>query len=126
MTTWLILGTILYLLTCYAPALFMLAGLGLKGYLGSRDDEAITHKVHARTERAARNFRENYPVFMGLGVLSFVVVEADIALATTGAAVFVLARVVYLPLYMSGVPILRSAVFMVGWGGMVAMIVALL
>lgn len=126
MTTWLILGTILYLLTCYASALFMINRLGLGGYLGSRDNEAVQHPVHARTERAARNFRENYPVFMGLGVLSLVVTGADVALATTGAAVFVLARVVYLPLYMAGVPILRSAVFMVGWGGMVAMIVALL
>ena len=126
MTLWLIAGSILYLLTCYASALFMINRLGLRGFLGSRDAEAITHPVHARTEKAARNFRENYPVFMGLGILSLVVPGADMTVATWGAAVFVLARVVYLPFYMMAVQTWRSMVFMVGWCGMVAMGYALL
>ena len=126
MTIWLILGSTLYLLTCYASALFMINRLGLRGFLGSRDAEAIEHPVHARTEKAARNFRENYPVFMGLGILNLVVEGANLELATTGAAVFVLARIVYLPLYMMAVQLWRSMVFMVGWCGMVAMGFALL
>ena len=52
--------------------------------------------------------------------------EANIDMASMGAMIFVLARLVYLPLYMAAVPMLRSLVFTVGWGGMVAMGVALL
>ena len=121
MVTWLLLGTVLYLLTAYTPSLFLIAGIGFGNYLGSRDEEPITNTIHARAERAARNFRENYPVFMGLGILALVVPEANLPMATTGAMVFVVARLAYLPLYMAAVPVVRSAVFMVGWMGLIAM-----
>lgn len=126
MLTWLLLGTVVYLLTAYAASLFLISHIGIKAYLGSRDGEAMRGPVHARAERASRNFKENYPVFMALGILAMVVPGADMAQATTGAAVFVLARVVYLPLYMAAVPAVRSGVFMIGWGGMIAMGLALI
>lgn len=126
MLIWLLAGSALYLLTCYASSLFMIAHLGIKAYLGSRDDEAISSPVHARAEKAARNFRENYPVFIALGILALVVPDADQDLATMGAAIFVLARIIYLPLFMAAVQLWRSMVFMVGWAGMIMMAVALI
>lgn len=126
MTTWLIVGSALYLLTLYVPAMMLVRGMGVRAYLGHRDHEVITGHRHGRAQRAARNFQENYPVFMGLGVLSLVVADADISLATTGAMLFVAARLAYLVIYIAGVPYLRSAVFALGWVGLLAMGLAII
>ena len=77
--------------------------------------------LHGRAQRASRNYKENYPVFMALGILALVVPEADMGLAVMGAMTFVLARLIYLPLYLAAIPALRSTAFTVGWLGMIAM-----
>lgn len=126
MLTWLLLGAALYLLTAYVPSILFLRGVGLGAYLGSRDDEPLQGPLHGRALRAARNFGENFPVFAMLGVLALIVPEVDMDMATTGAMIFVLARLVYLPLYLMAVKLVRSVIFMVGWVGMIMMAVALL
>lgn len=126
MLTWLLLGTVLYLLTAYVPSLFLLTTIGVGGYLGSRDAEPERGPMHGRAKRAVANYVENYPVFMALGVLALVVPEADLAMATMGATLFVIARLVYLPMYLFAVPVLRSAVFTLGWVGMAMMGFALI
>ncbi|MEC8039540.1 MAG: MAPEG family protein [Pseudomonadota bacterium] len=126
MLTWLLLGTVLYLLTAYLPSLFLISGIGIGGYLGTRDEDPEVNALHGRANRASRNFEENYAPFMALGILAFVVPGADMALASTGAMIFVLARLFYLPLYLRGVFFWRSAMFTVGWVGMLIMGVALI
>ncbi|MGZ9812046.1 MAPEG family protein [Pseudoroseicyclus sp. H15] len=125
MLTWLLIGSAVYLLTCYVPALMLISHISIGRFLASRDEEPLKNAVHGRAERAARNFRENYPVFMGLGILALVVPGTNMPLAIFGAAVFVLVRIPYLPMYMAAIPVWRSMVFMVGWTGMVLMGVAL-
>ena len=126
MLTWLLLGTALYMLAAFTPSLFLIGAIGLGRYLGSRDDEGTPSPVHGRVKRAQDNLRENYPVFMALGILALIVPEVEMAMATTGAMVFVLARLAYLPLYALAVPVVRSGVFLVGWGGMAMMGLALI
>ena len=126
MLIWLLLGTIVYLVTLYVPSLFLVSGIGMVGYLGSRDNEQIESALHGRAQRAARNFQENFPVFMGLGILTQVIEGADLGLAAAGAMVFVIARIAYLLLYMGGVAYVRSLAFMIGWAGMIAMALALI
>lgn len=126
MLTWLLLGTAIYYATMFAPSLFLISGIGLGKYLGSRDEEPVVNRYHGRAKRAARNFRENYPVFMALGLLVLVVPGADMGQAGLGAMLFVLARVVYLPLYLWPVLMLRSLAYTVGLIGLGLMALALL
>jgi len=126
MIDWLLLGTVLYLLTAYLPSLFLISGIGIGGYFGSRDQEPEQGPMHGRANRAHRNFAENYPVFMGLGILAIVAGAEVSPMALMGAMIFVIARIVYLPLYLYAVPVARSAAFTVGWIGMLMMGFALL
>jgi uncharacterized MAPEG superfamily protein len=46
--------------------------------------------------------------------------------AVTGAWIFLIARVLYVPLYLSGVPALRTLVWVVSWVGLIMMLLPLL
>ena len=126
MLTWLLLGTGLYLLTLYVPSLFLAPHIGLGKYLGSRDEEPVVNALHGRAQRAARNFRENYPVFMALGILTLVLPDVDAGQAALGAMLFVLARLAYLPFYLLPVLMLRSVFYIVGLIGLGLMALALI
>lgn len=125
MVFWLVAGIIVYLITAYVPAIYLLANVGIDQYFGSRDNEQTTSLARGRALRAARNFSENFPVFALLGILAIVVEGADMDMAIGGAGAFILSRVVYLLLYMLGVPVVRSLAFLVGWIGMILMAWAL-
>lgn len=126
MVIWMLAAIAVYYAGVFLPALFLLPRIGVAAYAGHRDVEPEPGLIHARALRAQRNLAENLPVFLGLALLSLVLPEADISLAVTGAAVFVLARVVYLPLYLMAVPYLRSLVYGVGLTGQIVMALALL
>jgi uncharacterized MAPEG superfamily protein len=126
MTIWILAGIGVHYLAVFLPALFVLSGLGLSGYLGSRDAEPDPGPHHGRAQRALRNGQENLAPFLGLALLAMVVPGADTGLATTGAAVFVLARAAYLPLYILAVPVVRSLAWTIGFGGLVLIALALL
>jgi uncharacterized MAPEG superfamily protein len=48
------------------------------------------------------------------------------ALATTGALIFLIARVIYVPLYLSGIPAVRTLAWVVSWVGLILMLMPLL
>jgi uncharacterized MAPEG superfamily protein len=126
MITWLLLGTGLYVATLFIPSLFLISKIGVGSYLGSRDADPVVNPVHGRAQRVVRNFGESYPPFAVLGILSLIVADADIAMATTGAMIFVIARVAYVPLYLAAVPVLRSGAYLVGLAGVVMIALSLL
>ena len=69
--------------------------------------------------------QEALPVFLALALLNMIVgTAAD--LAVTGALVFLIARVVYLFIYLAGIPVLRSLVWFGGWVGLILMLLPLL
>jgi len=47
-------------------------------------------------------------------------------LAVTGATIFLIARIVYVGLYMAGVPVIRTLVWGASWVGLAMMIAPLL
>lgn len=70
----------------------------------------------ARADRAFRNFLETFPFFAAaaLAVVALGLGDARTALA---AQAYFWARVAYLPVYLIGVPYLRSAIWVVSlWG----------
>ena len=94
--------------------------------MGARDkDMPPLNDVAARLERASANFRETFPIAI---VTLFGVVVADKTGPITAIAgwVWLAARVVYLPLYWSGVEKWRTVVFGISALALLALIGVLL
>ena len=87
---------------------------------GPRDDPKPLGRIAARAERALANFQETYPVFIALA-LALAVTGRSGGHAATGAWIWLGARVVYLPLYVLGVPYVRTLCFGVACAGLVMM-----
>lgn len=97
----------------------------LKENLGNRDHMRPLTVVGERATRALANMHEALPVFLALALMNLIVgTAADTAV--TGATVFLIARAVYLGIYMAGVPVVRTLVWVVSWVGLGMMIVPLL
>src|SRR5262245_39136089 len=81
--------------------------------------------VAGRLERALQNYLETFPLFAVL-VLAAHVVGVHNQLTEWGSLLYLSARVVYLPLYALGVPLIRSLVWNVAAIGMLLFVIALL
>jgi uncharacterized MAPEG superfamily protein len=92
---------------------------------GSRDEARVLRGVFAgRAERAFRNLMETFPVFAAL-TLALVVTGRNGGLGATAAEVWVVARILYVPLYFIQIPFARSLVWFVSMFALVAMLVRL-
>lgn len=98
-------------------------GLGVRLWLalGPRDQEPPLPRLGARAQRALANMAEALPVFLTLALLH----AQQGTDGSRGAAVFFVARALYVPAYLSGVPGVRSAVRVGSWGGLAMMMTAL-
>ena len=96
----------------------------LQENLGPRDHMRPLTVTGQRAARALANMQEAIPVFIALALLNLIVAP-QAALAVTGAWVFLIARFVYLPLYVGGVTYLRTLAWAVSWVGLVLMIIPL-
>ena len=81
--------------------------------------------VAGRLDRALRNFLETFPLFAAL-VLTAHVSDTHSALTEWGAQLYFWARILYVLLYVSGMPLARSFVWNVATIGIVLFVVALL
>ena len=88
-------------------------GFDLRGIVGNRDDLPALSVIAARLERAKNNMLESLPIFLALALLALMS-DNDLTDVTNAALVFLIARVVYVPAYVSGIPWLRSLVWLVG------------
>lgn len=99
-------------------------GQDLKWVLGPQDQSPPLSPAAARLDRAFRNFMETFPLFAAA------IVAADLmgrfgALTLWGSALYVGGRALYPALYASGVPVLRTTVWIVATLGLVLVIAAL-
>jgi len=90
---------------------------GMKATLGNREEPAEAHGFPARTERAAKNMLENMVLFTALALVASVggVTDPQVEL---GARIFYWARLAYIPIYMVGIPVARTAVWTISVIGM--------
>lgn len=97
------------------------------GYLMSARDEARESRsvIAARLSRAVRNMLETYPAFIAI-IVALVVTGKTGGLAATGALLWLAARVVYVPVYAAGIPVVRTLVWLASILGLVLMLVRLL
>lgn len=81
--------------------------------------------IAARLDRAESNMLESLPIFLGLALLALLRGRGD-GLATAGGLVFLIARIAYVPAYVSGLPWLRSLIWLAGNAGLLLIAVAIL
>jgi uncharacterized MAPEG superfamily protein len=93
--------------------------------VGNRDHMRALTVVGQRAARALANMHEALPVFLALALMNMIAGTAA-SMACAGATVFLIARIIYVPLYLAGIPALRSLVWAVSWVGLILMLVPLL
>lgn len=98
---------------------------GLKWNIGNRNGEPkpLTG-VAARADRASQNFLETF-AFFAAAVLAVVLTKQSTAHTALGSQIYLWARVAYLPIYLVGIPYLRTAVWAVSFWGILQVIEAL-
>jgi uncharacterized MAPEG superfamily protein len=98
---------------------------GLKWNAGNRDGEPKSLTGHAaRARRASLNFLETF-VFFAAAVLAVVLAKQNSSQTVLGAELYFWARAIYLPVYIVGVPYLRTLVWMVSMVGLVMVVAPL-
>jgi uncharacterized MAPEG superfamily protein len=93
--------------------------------LGNRDHMRPLTLTGQRAARALANMHEALPVFLALALLNMIVGTAASA-AITGATIFLIARVLYVGVYLSGIVVVRTLLWVVSWVGLAMMIAPLL
>ena len=100
--------------------------LGVKWNAGPRDgDQHPKGALAGRAQRALDNFKETYPAFIALA-LALAVSGRTGGLGATGALLWFVARIVYHPLYLFGVPYVRSLAWVASMFGLLLMLIRLL
>jgi uncharacterized MAPEG superfamily protein len=99
------------------PALLRDREAGVAYNAGARDEPgAPVGRLTGRLMRAQSNLFETLPVFAAAVLIAHVAGRDD-AQTALGAWLYLLARVVYVPLYAAGVPYVRSLVWVVSLAG---------
>ena len=105
---------VLIQLVLQATAGFLTAGFG--GLVGSRDDDILTEGILGRFERAYYNMLETFPVFAAL-VLIIQVTESWSATSALAVQIYFWARVAYVPVYVAGIPVVRTLIWLAAMVG---------
>lgn len=98
---------------------------GIGWNAGPRDEAKPMGVLAGRAQRMFDNFKESYPVYIALTLALAVSGRAGGA-ADTGAWLWFGGRIAYIPMYLAGVPWLRTLCFAVSAVGLVMMLVRLL
>jgi uncharacterized MAPEG superfamily protein len=119
-------SVILLAVTIIAQSVSTTSELGASYGASARDDALQASNPYAgRCRRALNNYLETYTAFVALALALTVTGKAG-GLGALGAQIWFWARVVYLPLYVYGVPWLRSVAWFVSIAGLVTMLARLL
>ena len=120
------LSVVLLLFHVLLQSSLALKQTGKEWNAGPRDAQSKPLDVMAgRAARASGNFRETYPGFVVL-VLALATGGDSSGIGFAGTLVWFAARIVYIPLYLGGVPYIRSYVWCVAAGGLAMMLFAVL
>ncbi len=102
------------------------AETGLQYNASARDGEAPPPRpITARLQRAQANLYETLPLFAAAVLIAHVSgSEGDLTL--WGCWMYLVARIVYVPLYAAGIPYVRSLVWLVSLAGLIMVLFAVL
>jgi uncharacterized MAPEG superfamily protein len=124
--TMLVLAMILGFVHMFAATHVITAERGASWNVGARDNTPpLQGKLAGRLDRAFQNFKETFPIFAA-AVLACAIVGRHNALTLWGPGLYLAARILYLPLYAIGIPVVRTLVYLVATIGIGFLIAALL
>ncbi|MBO6551384.1 MAG: MAPEG family protein [Roseitalea sp.] len=118
MTFWILMALGLYFVQTLLPVAFRFKGS--PEAMKSRDEMPEASVVCGRADRALANVTEAMILFIPLALL----LQAAGG-AALGAIIFVCARIIYVPLYLTGVPYLRTFAWIASLGGLLVMAMAI-
>ena len=112
------LGALLLFIYIFVAIRFKTQQYGRKWNVGARD-EALPppSPMSGRAIRAQANLLETFPIAI-VALLGVVIAERTSATTALGGWIWLGARTVYLPLYLAGVPVVRTMVWTVGMIGL--------
>ena len=111
-------GAILLLVHIILAAQLKTRDYGLSWNLGPRDDPPQPLSPMAgRLVRAEANFLETFPIAT-IALIGVVVADRTSSATALGGWMWLGARIVYLPLYAAGIPVLRTIAFAVSIVGL--------
>lgn len=117
---------VLAVVQIFLPAGFRNRETGVAHNAGPRDEPGPpVGKVTGRLQRAQTNLYETLPLFAA-AVLIAHVAHREGALTLWGAWLYLGARIVYVPLYAFGVPVVRSVAWTVALLGLTLVLFAIL
>ena len=120
------LGALLLFVYIFTATRFKTAQYGRSWNVGARDETLPpANAMTGRLIRAQANFQETFPIAI-VGLLGVVLANRTSATTALGGWLWLGARVVYLPLYAAGVPVVRTIVWAVSTAGLVMVIWPLL
>jgi uncharacterized MAPEG superfamily protein len=99
--------------------------VGVKLAMGNREAMPEPSAVAARADRAAKNMIENLVLFVALIAAAHLGGRVTDRV-TLGAHLFFWARVAYWPIYLAGVPYLRTLIWWVGVAGLALIFVSVI
>lgn len=112
------LGALLLLVHIFFATRFKTAQYGRKWNVGARDEALpAPSPVTGRLIRAQANFEETFPIAI-IALLGVVVAGRTSHLTALGGWIWLGARIVYLPLYGFGIPVVRTIVFVISMVGL--------
>jgi uncharacterized MAPEG superfamily protein len=119
------IGVILLIVQLFLQSVSSAFEVGGEYKAGSRDDaRTVRGKFAGRADRAFRNLLETFPAFAALA-LALTVTGRNGGCGALGAEVWVVARILYVPLYLFHIPFARSLAWFVSIFALVAMLVRL-
>jgi uncharacterized MAPEG superfamily protein len=111
-------GAVLLFVHIFTATRFKTAQYSRAWNVGARD-EALPppNPMTGRTMRAQANFLETFPIAI-VALLGVVVANKTSATTALGGWIWLGSRLIYLPLYVAGVPVVRTVVWTVGMIGL--------
>ena len=116
------LGALLLFVHVFVAVRYKTAQYGRAWNVSARDDALpLPNPVTGRLMRAQANFQETFPI-AAVALLGVVIAGRTSEWTALGGWIWLGARLVYLPLYWAGIPVIRTLVWTVSMVG-VAMVI---
>ena len=115
-------GALLLFVHIFIAVRYKTAQHGRAWNVGARDEDLPPpNAMTGRTARAQANYAETFPI-AAVALLGVVLADRTSDMTALGGWIWLGARVVYLPLYMSGIKVVRTLVYTIGMVG-IAMVI---
>ena len=119
------LSVVLGIVQIIVSAIATTAQYGSKWNVGARDDPMPPLQgIAGRLQRALHNFLETFPLY-AVAVLIADATNRHGWMAVWGSQIYFYARVLYLPLYAAGIPVVRTVVWSAASLGIAMVLLAL-